>query len=183
MHCFTFSAAAGDDHRIRVAETSGTLVARVDVVRPDGTTVCGPSSQRRCQLDAAGTFRIVVGDNAGAGTGNYKLAIQRLNNPVGCTALAFGAAPVAGSAGPGEIDCFTFDGAAGDELLARVVHTSGTAIGFTLSGPSGDFVCSGTVQSQANFDCPLDANGTHTIVLESSFAGYRIGIQRLNDPG
>src|SRR2546423_7971453 len=46
-------------------------------------------------LFRSGTHTISVEDSSGTNTGNYSIATQRLNNPVGCAGLSSGAAPVA----------------------------------------------------------------------------------------
>src|SRR3989442_9983224 len=79
MDCYTFTGTAGDQIRVRVAETASPLVATQEVVRPNGTTVCGPTSatDQTCGLDTTGTGRIIVHDNAGTNTGGYPRAVQQ----------------------------------------------------------------------------------------------------------
>ena len=96
MDCYTFGGAVGDQIRIRLIATSGTLLASNEVAQTDGTLVCGHALalEVTCAVDAAGQHRIIVSDNSfGKNTGNYAIAIQRLNAPNNCIALAFGAAP------------------------------------------------------------------------------------------
>ncbi len=75
---------------VRIAETSGTLGTLRD--RPPSEPVGRLRPRRRrprstALVNAAGTWTINVQDAAGNRTGNYRIAIQRLNNPLGCTAI------------------------------------------------------------------------------------------------
>ena len=185
MHCFQFSGALGDTVKFRVTKTSGTLDARsVVLVRPDGTTFSGCDP---CQLNVTGTHKIIVGDLVGTGTGDYRISIQRLNNPVGCTSISFGGAPVAGVSDPGEIDCFTFTGSDLDQVQVHLVTVSSSSFAsVTVFRPDGTFLCSETTDFSLSVDplCSLDRGGVHTIVVEGSNAstGYSLSIQRMNNP-
>ena len=48
-----------------------------EIVRPNGTVNCGATtgSPLNCTTDTAGTYVILVGDNAGPNTGNYNISI------------------------------------------------------------------------------------------------------------
>jgi len=96
--CWRFTGAAADRVRVRLVTPSGNLDPRAEVLRPDGTTRCGPAAadDQTCTLDAAGTHTILVRDG-GAGSGGYSLSVQRLNNPVGCSPKHFTTNAAAGS--------------------------------------------------------------------------------------
>ena len=185
MDCYTFNSASTTQRtRVRVAETSGALVARDDVARPNGTTVCAGTTNLdlTCALDATGTHTIVVSDNAGDQSGNYRIAIRRLDSTSGCTLLTFGAAPTTGTIGAAaEMDCFQFSGALGDTIKFRATKTSGTldARSVVLVRPDG------TTFSSCIF-CQLNVTGTHKIIVGdlvgTGTGDYRISIQRLNNP-
>jgi hypothetical protein len=178
IDCFRFSGAMGDQIRI---EAGGAVVLQREVIRPDGTINC-PG----CQLDVTGTHKIVVGSFNGVATGDYKISIQRLNNPVGCTPIDFGAAPSSGEVGPGEIDCYTFSGSTGDRVLARLFKGHFQDIlGAELVGPNGKFFCSTIADPlAADLACTLNAVGTHTIVVGSGDlpVSYHLAAQRLTNP-
>jgi hypothetical protein len=187
LDCFTFSGAAGDRVEERPVKTSGTLTAVGELVRPNGTTVPGTACVP-CSLDSAGTYTILVGDAAGTATGNYALAVQRLNNPVGCTPIVFGAAPTAGTVAAGEMDCFTFAGTTGDRIHANLVRTSGTALAAQLFNPTGSQVCLFDPGSFSDpFACGLTTVGTHTLIVSGLVGGagagnYSLAVQRANNP-
>lgn len=185
VDCFTFDGVSSDRIRVRVVRTSGSLGPFIEIIRPDGTSLCGTVvGELSCTLDANGTHKVLVRDFSGPNTGSYRLYVQRLNNPVGCTALTYGAPPVLGMIElAADVNCFTAPGARDDRLRARVVRTSGNVGPFIeVVRPNGDHLC-GTVVGELT--CKLDANGTHTILVED-FGGpntgsYRLYVQRLNN--
>src|SRR5207249_1582636 len=130
MDCFTFSGIARDQIRVRLVKTSGTLFPLQEVVRPNGTSICGPTTatDQTCPIDRTGTHTIIVEDSGGTNTGDYSIAMQRLNSPTGCTALTFGAPKTRAIGVAGEMDCFTFTDTIGDQMNVHVVETSGTLV-------------------------------------------------------
>ena len=150
---------------------SGALAMRGEILRANGTTLCsglgGGSSPAdlTCRLDTTGPTRLLMADATGLLAGGYTIVVQRLNNPVGCAPLNFGAAPTARTiAAAGEIDCFTFSGAAGDRVQERPIATSGTlAVAGELVRPNGT-----TVSSATCMPCSLDSPGTYTILVGDS---------------
>jgi len=52
--------------------------ASIEVIRPNGTTVCGPGDDtlNSCTFDTTGTHQVIIRDRSGPGndTGNYFLA-------------------------------------------------------------------------------------------------------------
>jgi hypothetical protein len=196
MDCFTYNAStAGEVLRVRTVETSGDLLANVEVLHPNGTTVAGCEAffelEKTCTLGAAGNYRILVRDHNGHGTGNYNVAVQRLNNPTGCTALTFGAAPTTGTiTKAGEMDCFTLNGTNLDRIRVRIIrNTPGDPMApqTEVVRPNGTTVCA--LDTAINQNCgQLDVTGTHRIIVrDGASAGtatgtYRLQIQRLNNP-
>ena len=123
--CWRFTGTRPDRVRIRVVARSSALAPQF-VVDQRGRSTCPPDAANpTCWLRRDGTHTIFVTDAAGPGAGDYAIAIQRLNDPVGCTTLAFGAAPRVGTiATDGETDCYRFAAAAGDRVHVRLEGTS-----------------------------------------------------------
>ncbi|MGH2948878.1 MAG: hypothetical protein ACRDPC_21925 [Solirubrobacteraceae bacterium] len=186
--CWRLSGAAGDRVRVRVTKSSGALDPKTEVLRPDGTTRCSPTrdDDLSCVLDRTGTHTILVRDSAGTFTGGYRLGLQRLNDPVGCSSLSYGTGAATGSlATTAETDCWRFTAGSANRVRLRVIATTGawTPIaeivdgwGTTRCGPA----------SGNELTCELQSAQLHTILVRDS-AGtrtgdYRISIQRLNDP-
>jgi hypothetical protein len=179
IDCFSVAnVGVNDVLRTRTAETGGTLFALQEVIRPDGTTLCGPdgNTEVTCTADQAGTYRVLVFDNGGTATGTYATWLQRLNNPAGCTTIAYGDPALAGSiTAAAETDCYRF-GSNGDNVRVRVPKTSGSVTPLVeVIRPNGTTVCAATTSS--DFMCPLDGNGNHTIVIRD-FGGTGTGDTR-----
>jgi uncharacterized repeat protein (TIGR01451 family) len=193
---FTFDAVNGDDVRIRLSATSGNLLARISV-HFGGTPVPGCLAgdlsfldDDTCTLTNNRTHTLRVA-GVGGTTGNYNVALQRLNNPLdapNCPRIDFGAL-VSGALVPTEMECHTFDALAGDDVRARLQRTSGDLVAnLRLYRPDGSLVtgCTGTSGDLSSLDltCALTA-GTHSLVAASYSAtagNHNVALQRLNNP-
>jgi hypothetical protein len=169
MDCFTFTGAVGDRILARAIETSGELFPRIEVVGPTGATVCGPTFDEQviCQLGASGQHTALIYDSS-TDTGGYGFHLQRLNTPVGCTALNLGV-PTAGSiAAAAEVDCFTFPGAAGNQVSVNVTETGGTLLAeVDVRRPDGTDMCGPSTSSA--LACALDVAGVYTALIHEFF--------------
>ena len=189
--CFTFTGAVGDVVRVRVIKTSGAFNPLAEVVRPNGQPCVGATAvdEFNCAVNSAGTHTIRIRDAApGTRTGGYSLYIQRLNNPVGCTPITFGALPLARSITvAAEVDCYTFAGTVGDRVRVRMIKTSGAFLfSAQVVRPNGQ-VCVSGPPSSGELNCAVNSAGTHTILIRDASVGtrtgnYRLYIQRLNNP-
>ncbi|MCE7986310.1 MAG: hypothetical protein DYG89_34485 [Caldilinea sp. CFX5] len=184
LDCVTFVGAAGDQILARVIKTTGALGPVIEIFAPSGTKVCGTiHSDLTCALNTDGLHRISIKDFGGPNTGDYRIYLQRLNAPLGCIPVSFGASPAAGLIElAADVGCFTFDGATADQVRVRVVKTTGT-LGAVIENyrPDGTKLC-GTIHQELT--CQLDATGRHTILVKD-FGGpntgsYQLHIQRLN---
>ncbi len=179
--CFTFTGNAGDRIRFRPVETSGTLGFESDVLRPSGTVACTNtkgffnSGDFTCALTVSGTHTLVLGDSAGTRTGDYAVVIQRLNAPVGCTALPVAGTPAVGSIGAaGELDCFTVAATAGTTIPLDLAATSGTVVPLMeVVRTNGTTRCPPT--AAAHLDCKADTTGTYTVLVGDSSPRTRTG--------
>jgi adhesin HecA-like repeat protein len=187
--CLTFSGTAGDRWRSRIVETTGTLIAYQEIMAPDGSTECGPTTSvdQTCQLAQTGIYTVIVRDYSGGNTGNFSAAVRRLNSTTSCTALTVGGDPVSGSvAATAQINCYTFSGSAGDRMRIRLIQTtggSGTPTSELLLA-NGSTECGPT--SGQEYTCLLDDTGTLNLLIAdssgSSKPNYVISVQRLNTP-
>src|SRR5262249_33126738 len=127
--CYRFSGSNGDKLRLRVVKTSGTMIPLIETVRPDGTTLCGATTAQvlTCTLTSNGNHAVVVRDFVGTSMGGYSLVIQRLNNPVGCASIAYGAGKTGNISAADRMDCFTRASVGvGDVLRFRTAETGGS---------------------------------------------------------
>ena len=160
-------------------------------MRPDGTTICNNTGAQEdtCSLGPTGNYKLIVRDNSGPNTGNYNIAVRRLDVATGCTALTFGAAPTTASiAAAGEMDCFSFTGASLDDIRLRIIENApGDPVDprTEFIRPNGTSICGPSNNLERT--CILDAAGSHKLLVTdnggTNTGSYRIQIQRLNNPG
>jgi large repetitive protein len=189
MSCYTFTANAGDQMRIRWGMTTGPGTAYAQLVRPDGTLICGNASpsELNCQLGGAGKYHLILRDASGANTSSFKIMVQRLNAPLHCTsALAPGAAPTTGSLTvAAQMDCYKLSGTAGDVVRLRLARTSGSgAVAEDIVKPNGQVQCS--ITTSVDQTCALDTTGTYHVFVRDYYGqyteNYAVAMQKLNKP-
>ena len=116
--------------RIHAIDTGWGWDPVMEVLRPDGSTVCPATSldSTTCELDADGEHTILVRDRDGTSAGLYRLAMIQLDGaPQECPMLAT-SPPAHGASivNAAEIDCYTsWDAEAGARSL-RAEATSGS---------------------------------------------------------
>ena len=79
MHCYSFAGTTGDKMTAHDAKSSGLLSPQQEIVRPNRTTICGPSTSTDllCTLDTTGTYIIIVEDSTGTNTGGYTIKVTK----------------------------------------------------------------------------------------------------------
>ncbi len=183
----TFAGTDGDQVRVRVIQTGGT-VNPISSIRLGAGTVCAStfSDQYTCELTSTGTHTLRIEAN-GSGTGTVATTIQRLNNPTPCPVIAFDATGVTSTiAQTAEIDCRARAGAVvGQRWRIRVVETSGAAtLIHEVVRPDGTTVCAGTGAVESS--CLIDTAGTHRILVYDSSGlqtgDYRIVLEKFPAP-
>ena len=180
--CWRFTGVAGDRVRVRAVRTSGALAPQVEIA--SSACSAAPAAEVTCTLATEGSLTVLVRDAARSQTGGYAISVQRLNDPVGCSALAFDAATRTGAITVAETECWRFTGAAGDRVRVRLVTPAAALAPLAeVLRPDGATRCAPS--GAENQTCVLDASGTHTILVRDSAAnagGYSLAVQRLNDP-
>lgn len=190
---YSFSAAAGDAVTARLIRASGTWSPRLELYGPTGSRLASDWSYGSpVALDAtlaqAGPHTLVVSDREGPGTGNYSVYWQRLNGPSNIPVLNSAQQAFASLGTPGQVGLYTFMGAAGDAVTARLVRTTGTwSPNFELYGPSAVKVSSGwSYGSPISLNARLSQTGPHTLIVSDrggpGTGGYSVLWVRLNDP-
>ncbi|MBZ0292666.1 MAG: hypothetical protein K8L99_08920 [Anaerolineae bacterium] len=181
VECFTFSGNAGDVIRVEDTVISGNFGDQ-EIARPDGSTLDSSIFTADTYiLDATGTHTLII-DPAGTSSLNHRIHIQRLNNPLTCTALSFGNPSTQRTTAVGDVDCFTFSGTTGDFIRVEVTVLSGNFVDQEIARPDGSTLDSSIFTADTYI---LDATGTHTLVIDpagTSSLNYRVHIQRLNNP-
>jgi hypothetical protein len=118
----------------------------------------------------------------GTNTGTYTFWLQKLNGPVGCTAIAYGDGQHAGSiGGPAETDCYRFTGNNHDQARIRLTAGAGVTPLVEVVRPNGSTVCAPT--TSLDFTCTLDVNGNHTILVRdlggTGTGNYTVRVDKL----
>ncbi len=190
MDSYTFSASAGENIMLRVADLSASTAffPSITLYNPTGGFVLAGSGQNVGRLDvlagATGTYTVVVADGS------------TFHSAVGSYDLHFVRAPGANADGPlhnggvdagvvelGDIDSYTFSVNAGENILLRVADLSGTSAFFpfmTLFNPSGGYVTAGAGANVGRIEVPAGATGTYTVVVsDGSTTGDAVGSYNL----
>ena len=145
--CYTFTGNAGDRVRITVSETSGTLEAETSVADPTDTVVCGPTTDSAADMPARVERRAHDPLSATrpartpATTTSRRSALHHAcanTNPI-----TLGDPASTGEiTNPGEVDCYTFSGTAGDRIHITVAATNGTLVPNTqVDDPNDTTTC------------------------------------------
>lgn len=191
MDTFTFTGAAGDRVLTRMVRTSGSLEPEIRIYSPDGTYQCSKNalliSDSVCTLKLDGVHTLLATDRKGTGTGDYALYIQNTSDPGDTTPIDFDQTASGDIGMAAEMDTFTFTGAAGDNVLARLARTSGSFQSeLRIYRPNGSLICSKSGSAFAERLCALDSDGVYSILAGDvggdETGGYTLYIQRTNDP-
>jgi hypothetical protein len=161
--CHRFTAAAGDRIRINPQSATPGVNPATELLRPDGTPLCGMNSgPLTCTANVGGTYTLLVRDPL---PGGYGVSIQRLSNPVGCPWLGGYNPPTAGTLNvPGTMRCYRASGDDGDPLRVRLVATSGAIIPTAeVLDPDGTPRCAPTALDDST--CTLDADSDDHLIL------------------
>ncbi|MFV9504897.1 MAG: hypothetical protein AB4911_10080 [Oscillochloridaceae bacterium umkhey_bin13] len=193
---YSFTASQNDLVRLRLYRTSGTMRPQVRVFNAAGVEQCGSYAfdalitLENCALDEAGDYSVLIDSQASVGPGNYDLHVQRLTNPGAAVPITAGSV-ITGTLGRvAELDVFQLEAEANDQLILRLVKETGAfRPRLSVLNSNGTNLC-----SSYSFDvvvtiepCALPASGTYSILVDdqslASTGGYRLHVQRRNNPG
>ena len=125
-----------------------------------GTSKCATPGDIECTADSTGTWTVQISSSS---TGSFNIYAQRLDVPVGCQSISFGAAPLKGNiVAAADAKCFTFSGTAGDVILGHDQDLAGSAAPFMeVDNPNGSQLC---FVETGFFTCTLTQTGTQTVL-------------------
>ena len=196
MDTFTFSGQAGERVLINMTVTLGTLDPQIRLYRPNGILLCSASYASSgsieiypCTLPEAGIYTLLANDLGNTENGNYRIYLQRLSNPVNATPLAFGQTLTGDIALAAEMDAYTFNALANDQIMIAMAVSSGLLDPqIRLHGPDGNPVCQKNNASGGAaeiYDCPLPTDGTYLLIANdygnTETGNYGIFLQRLHN--
>ncbi len=192
---FSFSASTNDQLVARLLRTSGTYRPRIAIFDVNGNQICGNYSFTEviavaCAATSSGTFTLRVDDQAGSGTGNYKVYLQKLNAVGNALPVAFGQIITGTLASAIEGDAFTLEMARDDQAILRLVRTAGNyRPQLRVYNQAGTLVCGNyTVGTPVNLEpCSITESGTYAILVDNqqlaATGDYALHIQKRNLPG
>lgn len=205
----TFEANGGDRIIITVVRTSGDLQPSFEVRDREGkqiplrlgvSNLCAAAGQssgsETCTLEKSGSYTVIVHSRQTGVTGNYRLDIQRLNNPGYTASIEFGELALGELSQNNEEYYYTFAANAEDRIVIDLVRSSGDIDPwFGIYDKKGDLIklrpgianqCVGSGAKHATEICTLDLSGIYTIRIgaqtKESAGSYALEIQRLNAP-
>ncbi len=157
---------------VRVGELASALTPQLRLYDDAGALLY--SAQNSSVVDAvsitlpdAGEYTLMVLDNAGTAVGGYDLHLQRLNGPVGATALSFGVPVGDELLWVAQAKAFTFPAAAGDSIHAVLTEvTSALEPRLCLFAPDGTrLACNWAYDEVVLTHSPLPQNGTYALLV------------------
>jgi hypothetical protein len=177
---FTIDANTGESVQLRVADTNNTTLApRINLYGPNGDLkLSAPGSLVAATGSYAipedGTYTVIVvdGSQGGASTGNYTLHYVRAPGANEGGELVNGETK-SDTIELGDLDSYTVDLLAGDNLNLVVTDTSNGALALraNIYDPSGKYVSSGSSASQIDMWYEAASSGIHTIVINDTTQG------------
>ncbi len=188
---YSISANAGDTFQIRVANTNGSgLTPVVQIYDSLGTLVAASSnggSTLGFTAGSAGTYNLVVSAGPSTATGNYALAVNRLNHPCNAQPLTC-ATPVVDAAIGGllQTNVYSLSANASDSFLLRVLpsgQNSGLQLRVDVYDPTGALVTTAGSAQGANFIA--NSAGSYTLIASGNYSasqsnGYSLSLVPLN---
>ena len=188
---YRFNGAFGQHVVVAALTTGGTLNTNVALYPPSGAPVVFTSADRNdYQLQATGTFTIVIEDYGDDDTGSYTLGYVNTTAGPYTTGTDLDGGAIASSeiktgqiSAPVDFDCYTFNGTAGDRVIIAALATSGTLnTTYYLYPPGGGAAENSTAGDR--LDHQLLNTGKYTILLEDqgldNTGGYSLIYQNVS---
>jgi len=177
---YTINANAGDDLLFAIAETpTGSHWLHVRVYAPNGQLLNTTSFNSGFTIDLfdlpqSGTYTYVVRDSGDNNTGDYSLTAIVPGGAVDDDNVALSSGTTTtGSLALGDIDTFTINANAGDDLLFAIAETPGGShwLHVRVYAPSGQLLNTTSFNSGFTIDLfDLPQSGTYTYVVRDDSA-------------
>jgi YD repeat-containing protein len=171
---YSLAATANDNYLLRLLRTDqntgSNFHPRVDIYDPLGNPVQFVSTANIGQVAfttaSTGTYTLVASDGYdNSQTGNYTLALVRLNRPCGAGALSCGALANAVFSQPLTTAVYTYNANAGQSFSVRMLDVNGTLRpALAVYDPSGNPVGQAIAGNFTGVDVPQPAGGAYTVV-------------------
>jgi hypothetical protein len=197
---WTFTASAGDSIVVRAGELSSTAFApRVQVFSPTsvllGTSTSTVGAEVAVTATNSGTFTVVVTDNAGTQTNNYRLTLAKSPGAIFVAPgdeggpLTNGAMHT-GTISVGDLDVWTVEATVGQSIVVRMGETSSVSLSpqLRIYGPTGTLLDTSTSTIGAELAVTAASSGTFLVVAGdyapnwSGSGAYRLTLAKTGDP-
>ena len=181
---FTIAASAGDDLMVSIDEDpdfSGYLL--VSLHGPSGEFLGNEWESSGFRLDtynlpATGRYTIIVREYYGQYEGNYSFtAVVADGMPDDSSVDATSGTTYTGDLGPGDIDTYTVQANAGDDLLFTIDEpiASSAYLLVTLHGPNGELLASEWESSGFRVDYyNAPSTGNYTYIVREYYGQYEV---------
>ncbi len=186
---YTFSGTVGDVVLGRVMELASGFYPQVRLYGPTGQQLATATGATLAELPATtltatGTHTLLVLGNGGTETGGFNLHVQRLNGPVGATAIAYGQTLTGNLVQVGQAEAFTFAGAPGDSVQVVMTELAADLLPqLRMYGPDGALVAgTWSYTSAALTVADLPSAGTFTLLC-TDLSGAQTGQYTLRMSG
>jgi GH24 family phage-related lysozyme (muramidase) len=193
LNAYTFTGAAGEIVTVK-ASGSGVpgFLTMLEVYTPPGRILRRTAASNDVRVDTlrlpeSGTYSILMLDADGQQTGTYGIHLQRIITPGGARSLSYGQTLQDTLYQRGEINAYTFSGAAGEVATLR---TFATGLGFSqleLYHADGRLWKRQAGSNVLRLDTlHLPAGGTYTVLVMDDngqeTGNYGLHIQRITNP-
>ena len=196
---YTLTASAGDIADFTMDTTSGTINPKIQLVDSTGTVVtangtcCGATDLEvnQVQLNAGGTYTVLISDSYNANTGDYVVFVERMDDPPGAIDLPFDQVVTGNIGSAAQANAYTFSAEANDVVNFTVVTTSGKVNpSIQLVSSTGTVVkaqgtCCGATDLEMN-QVVIPTSGAYAVLIKDSYdtntGNYVIFMQRTNNP-
>ncbi len=186
---FRFSGAAGEAVTVLLSRTSGGTPC-LDLFGPTGDPIdsaCGADARIDATLTETGSHTMLISESGGSSTADYALALERVAPPsAGATPICNGCNITSSLTPRGDLDLFSFDGAAGEVFTAILSRISGGIPCLDLFDPTGVIIDTACSATGARIDATLGTSGTYTMLVSEFGVGsginYALALERVAPP-
>jgi YD repeat-containing protein len=171
---YSLAATAGDNYLLRLMRTdqnsASSFRPRVDIYDPSGNAVTFLSTPNIGQINfsttSTGTYTLIASDGYdNSQTGNYALALARLNRPCNAGTLSCAALANGTFSQPLTTAVYTYTAAAGQSFSIRMLDVTGTLQpALAVYDPSGNPAGTPINANFTGMDVPQPVAGAYTIV-------------------
>ena len=182
---YSAGGVAGDAMRFLLSRTSDNFAPQMELFDPSGARLAGSVTEISQKVRSGGDYLVLVAPSTANGeSGGFSLAFQRPNRPCSVTPLACGQTSLRVVDVPGQVDAYSFNGNASDQVAIRLTRRSGSYAPFAELFDASGALLRATTTGQLVANLPAD--GPYTVMVRdragAGTGSYRIGLQSNFNP-